>query len=183
MPSVLIILAEGFEELEATASVTILRRAQVDVTTAGLIPGPVKGARGVTIVPDTSLDKVEKESFDVVLMPGGFPGTTHLKESASVAKLLRGALERGAYVGAICAAPSVLAGLGMLRGKRATSHASVREELTQGGATIVGDEAVVQDGKIVTSKGAGTAIEFGLQLVKVLCGEEKLGEVKKGMMI
>jgi len=76
MPSALIILAEGFEELEATAPITILRRAQVEVTSAGLIPGPVKGARGVTIVPDTSLDKVEKESFDVVLMPAGFRGRT-----------------------------------------------------------------------------------------------------------
>jgi 4-methyl-5(b-hydroxyethyl)-thiazole monophosphate biosynthesis len=183
MRSVLVIVAEGFEELEATAPVTILRRAQIEVTTAGLAPGPVKGARGVTVVPDTMLETVARKPFDAVVLPGGFPGTTHLKESALVAKVIRETLERGAYVAAICAAPSVLATMGILKGRRATSHSTVREELVHGGAMVVADQAVVSDGRIITSQGAGTAIEFGLYLVKVLCGEEKVGEVRRGMMI
>jgi 4-methyl-5(b-hydroxyethyl)-thiazole monophosphate biosynthesis len=183
MPSVLVILAEGFEELEATAPVTILRRAQVDVVMAGLASGPVKGARGVTVVPDASLESVADHPFDAVVLPGGFPGTTNLKKSELVAKVVKEAAARGAIVAAICAGPSVLAAFGLLTGRCATSHSSVRDELLAAKVEIVSDKEVVEDGRIVTSRGAGTAVPFGLHLVKMLAGDAKLAEVRKGMML
>jgi len=178
----LVVLAEGFEELEAAAPITILRRAQVEVTVAGLAAGPLKGARGITFVPDTTLDAVRDQPFDLVVLPGGMPGTTNLKESPLVERVVRAAVERGAFVAAICAAPTVLAKLGLLAGKRATSHSSVRDELAKAGVTLVTNVAVVQDGKFVTSRGAGTAVPFGLHLVRILLGEPKAQEVARGMM-
>ena len=183
MPSVLVILAEGFEELEATAPATILRRAQIDVVMAGLAPGPVKGSRGVTIVPDATLESVADRPFDAVVVPGGIPGTANLKKSELVAQVLKRAVARSAIIGAICAGPSVLAAFGLLTGRCATSHTSVRDELLAAKVEIVPDQEVVEDGRIVTSRGAGTAVPFGLHLVRLLAGDAKLAEVRKGMML
>ena len=183
MTKALVILAEGFEELEAAAPITILRRAKVEVTTAGLAPGPVRGARGLTFVPDTTLDAVAAQPFDAVVLPGGIPGAPNLKASALVGRVVREAADRGAVVGAICPGPSVLAALGLLAGKRATSHSTVRDELAAAGAEVLTDRQIVQDGRIITSPGAGTAVFFGLRLVHVLLGEEAAVEVAKGMMI
>ncbi|MBI5485958.1 MAG: DJ-1/PfpI family protein [Deltaproteobacteria bacterium] len=183
MAKVLVVLAEGFEELEAAAPITILRRAKIEVTTAGLGAGPAKGARGLTFVPDTTLEAVSGQAFDAVVLPGGTMGAANLKASALVGRVVREAAERGALIGAICAGPTVLGALGLLTGKRATSHATVKDELTAAGASYLGDGDVVQDGRIVTSRGAGTAVAFGLRLVNQLAGEDAAVEVAKSMMI
>jgi 4-methyl-5(b-hydroxyethyl)-thiazole monophosphate biosynthesis len=183
MPGVLVILAEGFEELEAAAPITILRRAAIDVTTAGLRPGPVRGARGIAFVPDAVLDDVARSAFDAVVLPGGMPGAANLEASGRVAEVVRSAAERGAIVAAICAAPAVLLRFGLLAGRRATGHASIREALAAGGAAVVPGDPVVSDGRIVTSAGAGTAVPFGLALVRELAGEARAAEVARGMML
>ena len=183
MKKALVILADGFEELEAAAPITILRRAKIEVTVAGLSAGPVRGARGLTFVPDTTLEAVADQAFDAVVLPGGIPGAPNLKASALVGRVVQDAAGRGAVLGAICAGPTVLAALGILAGKRATSHATVRAELAAAGAEVLADRQVVQDGSLVTSPGAGTAVPFGLRLVHVLLGEDAAAEVAKGMMI
>lgn len=183
MPKVLVILADGFEELEAAAPVTILRRAHVDVTLAGLHDKPVRGSRGITFVPDTALEWVADQQFDMVVLPGGMPGTLNLRNSSLVTHVVRVAEQRGSFIAAICAAPTVLAAMGLLKGRRATAHGSVRAELSVAGAELVADKAVVTSGRIVTSAGAGTSVEFGLELVRLLLGAAKASEVARGMML
>jgi 4-methyl-5(b-hydroxyethyl)-thiazole monophosphate biosynthesis len=183
LPKALVILAEGFEELEASAPITILRRAGVEVTVAGLQDGPVRGSRQLALVPDAVLEWVADHPFDLVVLPGGLPGTFNLRNSRLVAHVVGAVHQRGGVVAAICAAPTVLAALGLLAGKRATGHSSVRSELAAAGAVLVEREAVVRDGRIVTSQGAGTAVEFGLTLVRLLLGEAKAAEVARGMML
>ena len=181
MKKALVILADGFEELEAAAPITILRRAKIEVTVAGLSAGPVRGARGLTFVPDT-LEAVADQAFDAVVLPGGIPGAPNLKASALVGRVVQDAAGRGAVLGAICAGPTVLAALGILAGKRATSHATVRAELAAAGAEVLADRQVVQDGSLVTSPGAGTAVPFGLRLVHVLLGEDAAAEVMSSLV-
>ena len=183
MPKALVILAEGFEELEAAAPITVLRRAGVDVTVAGLQDKPIRGSRGITFVPDAALDWVADQVFDVVVLPGGLPGTFNLRNSSLVTHVVRAAEQRGALVAAICAAPTVLGAMGLLKNRRATAHASVRPELSLAGATLVTDRPTVIDGRIVTSQGAGTAVDFGLALVRLLLGQPKAAEVAHGMML
>ncbi|NMC70114.1 MAG: DJ-1/PfpI family protein [Myxococcales bacterium] len=183
MPKALVILADGFEELEAAAPITVLRRAGVEVTVAGLHDKPVRGSRGVTFVPDAALDWVADQPFDLVVLPGGMPGTLNLRNSPLVSHVLRVAQQRGVLIAAICAAPTVLAAMGLLQGRRATAHASVRAELSLACTELVVDSPVVTDGKFVTSAGAGTAVEFALELVRLLLGDAKAREVARAMMI
>lgn len=183
MPKALVILADGFEELEAAAPITVLRRAGVEVTVAGLHDQPIRGSRGLTFVPDAPLEWVADQPFDLVVLPGGMPGTLNLRNSPLVSHVLRVAQQRGVPIAAICAAPVVLAAMGFLRGRRVTAHASVRAEVAEAGAEIVTGRAVVTDGKFVTSRGAGTAIDFALELVRLLAGSVKAAEVARGMMI
>jgi 4-methyl-5(b-hydroxyethyl)-thiazole monophosphate biosynthesis len=168
MPTCLVILAEAFEELEAVAPVDLLRRAGVSVTLASLAQVPlVTGRCHLTLRPDTHLDAIMSQEFDLLLLPGG-PGVRHLRSDSRVLELVRRQNERQALIAAICAAPTVLADLGLLAGRRYTAHPSVAKELPH----TLPDEQVVRDGNLITSRGAGTAIAFGLALVGVLCGEQ-----------
>jgi 4-methyl-5(b-hydroxyethyl)-thiazole monophosphate biosynthesis len=182
MRAALVVLADGFEELEAAAPITILRRAGLEVVQAGLEPGPVAGSRGITFVPGAPLDDVADRDFDLVVLPGGMPGTANLRDNRAVARVVRATLDRGGRIGAICAAPTVLAGLGLLAGRRAACHASVEPALREAGVEVAA-EAVVVDGPFVTSRGAGTAVSFGLALVRELLGDGAAAEVARGMMI
>ena len=180
MPDVLIPLAPGCEELEAVTLIDILRRGGIGVVTAGLAPGPVKASRGTVLVPDALLDEVMGHCFDMVVLPGGMPGSEHLKEDARIRALLQRMAAGGHYVGAICAAPMALHAAGLLEGRRATGFPGVLEQLP--GTHRYCEDAVVQDGKIVTSRGPGTAMDFALALLELLAGKTRREEVEAGLV-
>ncbi len=173
---VLVPLAQGCEELEAVTIIDLLRRAGITVVTAGLDAEPVRASRGTRLLPDTTLDEALKQDYDMVVLPGGQPGSDNLNRDPRIHALLRKMADSGKFTAAICAAPAVLAHAGLLRGKRATSFPGVLEKLTHTGVTLQ-DQAVVKDGKVITSKGPGTAMDFALELIEVLAGKEKRAQV------
>lgn len=177
MPTVLAILAEGFEEIEAITPIDILRRAGAEVTIAALAEGiHVTGKNGMTMHADTTLTAVENVTYDCVFVPGG-PGVKHLRADPRVrARLLRQRASKG-RIAAICAAPTVLHDAGLLEGRRYTAHFSVAPELP----AILANERVVADGELLTSRGAGTALDFALQLVETLFSAEKRLEVARSI--
>lgn len=181
MSRVLVPLAQGCEELEAITITDLLVRAGVEVTTAGLDDQPVTASRGTTIVPDTSIDSVVDETFDLIVLPGGLPGADHLRDDSNIRLLLKNHADRGKYIGAICAAPKALAAAGLLEGKRATAYPGVLEAL--GNDQIqVRDSAIEVDGKVITSRGPGTAMDFALELIELLEGPAKREEVNRQLV-
>lgn len=181
MSHVLVPLAQGCEELEAITITDLLVRAGVTVTTCGLDNQPVKASRGITIIPDTSIDKVLNESFDLIVLPGGLPGADHLRDNAQLQTLIKKQAADNKYVAAICAAPKALAQAGVLEGKTATSFPGVLAALDNANISI-SEKAVEIDGNIVTSRSAGTAMEFALSLIELLEGKEKRDEVNKQLV-
>ena len=172
MPNVLIPLAPGFEELEAVTVIDLLRRADFDVLTAGLVDGPITASRRTVLVPDVLLVDMVDQDFDMIALPGGLPGATHLAESRVLKRMLLRQHERQEWIGAICAAPRVLAAHGLLAGRRATSFPGALDEYDDGSFERVG-EPVVIDGHIVTSRGPGTAMDFALTLIECCAGSER----------
>jgi 4-methyl-5(b-hydroxyethyl)-thiazole monophosphate biosynthesis len=167
MKRVLVPLAPGFEEIEAVTIIDILRRAEVHVTVAGTVAGPVTGSRGVAIVPDATLDSAADAEFDMIVLPGGGPGTEHLRRDPRIARLVTAQSARGGYVAAICAAPTVLGDAGLLTGRRVTSYPSYQSQLS---TSVYETDRVVVDGRLITSRSPGTALEFALTLVEHLAG-------------
>ncbi|MEZ0361243.1 MAG: DJ-1 family glyoxalase III [Hydrogenobacter sp.] len=180
MPKVAIVLADGFEEVEAIAPIDALRRADIEVLIAGLSKEPVISARGVRILPDVSVDELNPDELDMIVLPGGAVGVENLKKDKRVEALVKALEEKGKYVSAICAAPTALASFGILKGKRATVYPSLSKYIEP--ATFV-EERVVEDGKIITSQGPGTALLFALKLVERLAGKDKAREVAQKMLI
>jgi 4-methyl-5(b-hydroxyethyl)-thiazole monophosphate biosynthesis len=181
MSRVLVPLAPGFEDLEATTIVDLLRRAGIEVVTAGLQPGLIQGARGMRVQPDASLDEVKDQDFDMIALPGGMPGAEHLKNDARIQALLKRLSGAGKYTAAICAAPIALAQVGLLDGRRVTSYPGFVDKLKPPGASYLTD-AVVVDGKVVTSRGPGTAMDFALTLVELLKGKAVRDQVEAGLV-
>jgi 4-methyl-5(b-hydroxyethyl)-thiazole monophosphate biosynthesis len=179
MKTALVLFAEGSEELEAVTVVNILRRAGVTVTLAGLSDGALKGSRGITLQPDATLDAVLNDDFDMLVLPGGMPGTRHLQADARVIKLAQDMAKHGKYVTAICAAPMVLATAGLLAGKRATCYPTCLDEFP---GVQLQTEAVLEDGKLITSRGPGTAMDFALLLAERLAGKARRDEVETGLV-
>lgn len=177
---VLVPLAEGCEELEAVTIIDVLRRGGVAVVAAGLADGPVRASRGTVIVPDATLDEVLSQQFDMVVLPGGMPGMENLRRDGRVAALLQSMASGGKYTAAICASPVVLAEAGVLEGKRATGYPGFLEKV-RGGGFEISEDGVVRDDRVITSKGPGTAMDFALELLELLCGPDKRGEVEKGL--
>lgn len=171
MASVLVPLAPGCEELEAVTIIDLLRRAGIEVVVAGLTSGPVEASRGVVLLPDITLDEVLERDFDMVVLPGGGPGSDALNADARIHAILRRHAAAGRYTAAICAAPKVLARAGLLEGKRVTAFPGVLEASPPNGATLTGS-ALEVDGRIVTSRGPGTAMDFALALIELLLGAE-----------
>lgn len=181
MPRVLVPLAEGFEEIEAVTVIDVLRRAGVEVVSAGLTEGPIKGSRGVTVIPDTALHRIDDADFDMVVLPGGLPGADNLRLDKRIHEIVTRIHEREGYVTAICAAPTIYADLGFLEGRKATSHPSVREKVHPRVGEY-SDDRVVMDGHFITSRSPGTAMEFAMKLVEVLKGPEMVAKVNEGVM-
>ena len=175
----LIILAPGYEELEAVAVVDILRRADVDILIAALDPGPVPSARDVKIVPDVTLDEVLDTDFDLIVLPGGIDSTEALASNDGVISMLKRQIEDKRLVGAICAAPTVLDRHGLSRGKVIACHPVCWDAVKQ---STLSQDRVVQDGQIITSQGPGTALEFALRLVERLAGRSMMEEVNRGVL-
>jgi 4-methyl-5(b-hydroxyethyl)-thiazole monophosphate biosynthesis len=179
MAKVLVPLADGCEEIEAVTIIDLLRRAGIEVVTAGLKPGIVKASRGVQLVPDVTLDVALQDAYDMVVLPGGMPGASNLKSDVRIIELLKKMAAAGQYTAAICAAPMVLAEAGVLNGKRATSYPGFLDAFP--GVTVSAD-AGVQDGQVLTSRGPGTAMDFALTLVETLTGAEKRQQVEAALV-
>jgi len=180
MARVLIPLADGCEELEAVTLIDLLRRAGITVVTAGLRTGPVTASRGVQLIPDTTLDAVLAESFDLLLLPGGGKGAAALAADARMIALLKQQAAAGRYSAAICAAPQALAAAGLLDHKRATSFPGSLENLRIPGLQYV-EEPVVQDGTVLTSRGPGTAMDFALHIIELLADRVTRDKVEAGL--
>lgn len=159
-------LAEGFEEVEALTPVDLLRRAEIPVTVVS-VTGSLKvtGSHNISVMADKLIAELDTQQADMLILPGGMPGTLNLQNHDSVNKIIMEFVQKEKWVTAICAAPKILGGLGVLRGKDATCYPGYEAELT--GADPK-EAKVVQDGKIITSRGLGTAIPFALKLIEVL---------------
>jgi len=179
MKNALVLFAEGSEELEAITIVNILRRGGITVTLAGLSIGALRGSRGTVILPDASLDEVLENNFDMIVLPGGQPGTKHLRADQRVIHLLQKMAAETRYVTAICAAPSVLAAAGLLEGKRATCFPTCLDEFS---AISIQTDAIIEEGKIITSRGPGTAMDFALLLVERLSSRANRDTVEAGLV-
>ena len=179
MRSVYVFCADGFEEVEGLTAVDLLRRAGVSVTMVSIMGRTkITGARNISVNTDILIEDI-KEEADMLVLPGGMPGTLHLKEHAGLCRLLNQAEKKEKHIAAICAAPSVLGELGMLKGKRACCYPSFEEKLN---CLEVSWEPVVTDGRITTSRGMGTAVRFSLELVSVLYGKEKADEIAESIV-
>jgi 4-methyl-5(b-hydroxyethyl)-thiazole monophosphate biosynthesis len=181
MARVLVPLAQGCEELEAVTITDLLTRAGIDVITAGLDENPVKASRGMTLLPDTTLDRVMNDPFDMIVLPGGLPGADHLNQDPRIHQLLKRLNAEGGFTAAICAAPKVLLNAGLLNGKKATSYPGALDglDLKQVDLQL---ERVVTDGKVITSRGPGTAMDFALQLIEQLVGVDVRDKVEQGLV-
>lgn len=177
MARVLVPLAQGCEELEAVTIIDLLRRAGIEVITAGLDDQPIKASRGVNLIPDTTLDNALQQEFDLIALPGGLPGADYLNQDERIQSLLKQMAGNDKYIAAICAAPKVLATAGLLENRRATSFPGTLEKLNLAN-TELDTNPVVQDGKIITSRGPGTAMDFALTLIENLAGKDKRQEVE-----
>jgi 4-methyl-5(b-hydroxyethyl)-thiazole monophosphate biosynthesis len=179
MPRVLVPLAGGFEEIEAVTIIDVLRRAGIEVVVAGLEAGAVTGSHGITIQTDMPLEQARAEDYALIALPGGMPGAAHLEQDPGLRRLLNEMAQAGKIVSAICAAPKVLASAGLLRGKRATSYPGFLNPAE----VQYREDAVVIDGRLVTSRGPGTALPFALTLVEILAGAAKRAELEQRMLV
>ena len=180
MARVLIPLAQGCEELEAVTVIDLLRRAGIEVTTAGLDARPVRAARGIRHQYRTTLDSALEAEYNMIVLPGGLPGSDHLRDDERIVELVRRMHEADRYTAAICAAPRVLARAGLLDNRRATSFPGAIDVDAIPGIDYA-EDAVVTDGKVVTSRGPGTAMDFALELIGLLSGQAKRAEVEASL--
>jgi 4-methyl-5(b-hydroxyethyl)-thiazole monophosphate biosynthesis len=174
MATVLVPLAQGCEELEAVTIIDLLRRAEVTVVVAGLATGPVTASRGVILMPEVTLDEVLTHDFDMVVLPGGLGGAQRLEADGRITDILR----RMAAAGRYSAAPKVLAAAGLLEGRQATAYPGILDGIA---GLDLSAAAVVRDGAVITSRGPGTAMDFALTLVELLCGRAKRETVEAAL--
>ena len=178
---VLVPIADGFEEIEAITIVDVLRRAGATVTIAGVGKLQLTASRGVKVVADKLVSECENESWDLIALPGGMPGADNLYGSKTIRDLLNNQWNENRWIAAICAAPAVvLAPMGFLKNRHATCHPSLAEQLE---GAILSSDRVVVDGRIITSQGPGSALEFAVKLTAILFGETKAAEVASPMVL
>lgn len=173
-----VFLANGFEETEALAPLDILRRAELDVKTVGISGKTVTGSHGISVNADMDVTEITTDDLEMVVLPGGMPGTLNLEKDPVVRVCINYCNENDKYICAICAAPSILGHMHILEGKKATCFTGFEGELY--GAEVTGDPVTV-DGKIITARGAGVSISFGLKIVEEFVGKEKSDKLFAGM--
>lgn len=178
---VLVPLAEGFEEIEAVALIDVMRRGGIEVLVRSLNgSAEVAGAHGITIKTEGSVEELDADAIDMIVLPGGWGGTNRLAEDETVQSLLQAMDAKGKQIGAICAAPFALNKAGVLK-EKFTCYPSVEEQIRTEG--YLGDTVqVVEDGNVMTSRGPGTSICFGLQIVKKLVGDDKYAQLREGLL-
>ncbi len=178
---VYLFLADGFEEIEALTPVDILRRAGIGVAAVGVGGEYVRGAHGITVKADIAADSFDDPRPEMIVLPGGMPGTANLDASPVVDRALRDAAASGAWICSICAAPMIPGRRGLLRGRRAVCFPGFEKWLEGAQTADPSGEKVVVDGRFVTASGMGTAKEFSLTLVSVLAGRDKAAEINRGI--
>ena len=177
---VYMLLGTGFEETEAIAPLDLLRRAGVSVATVGINGKIIKGSHGIGVEADLELAEMDLTTLDMIVLPGGLGGVASIKASEAALDAVRFAWENGKYVAAICAGPTILAGLGITDGKNATCYPGCE---TQMGSANMVQAAAVTDGKVITGTSAGCAIPFGLALIAALKGQEAADAIAKQIVI
>lgn len=174
-------LADGFEEIEAISVIDVLRRADVEVTTVSISNSQeVKGAHNITIIADKTFDELDNNEADMMVLPGGMPGTTNLGSHEGLKALIKEYYHNEKYIGAICAAPSILGKMELLESSMATCYPGFEKDLK---GAIHSDDLVIRHKNIITSKGPGTAILFALDLAVLLAGREKAEQLKEQMIV
>lgn len=177
---VAVYFATGYEEIEALSVVDVLRRAKVEVLMVGVDGKSVTSTRQITINMDTTIEELDHTEIDMIVLPGGMPGTRNLGASEMVVKNIKAFKEQGKWLAAICAAPSVLGENGLLENEKATCYPGFEEALI--GCEYTADRTVISN-KIITGKGAGAALEFSLLLLTIIKGEEVANQIKESMLI
>lgn len=180
MKKVNVYLAEGFEEIEAITVIDVLRRAGIDVTTISISSREVKGAHNISVIADKTYDEADHMAVDMLVLPGGMPGTTNLGNHEGLAGIIKEFYHNEKYIGAICAAPSILGKMNLLESSMATCYPGFEKDL-QG--AIHSDDLVIRHKNIITSKGPGTAMLFALDLVDVLVGSEIAEDLMEAMIV
>lgn len=175
---VIVLLANGFEEIEALAPVDLLRRAGLDVKTVGISGPTAEGAHGIKVSCDASPEQIDLKEVTMAIFPGGMPGATNLDASPFTDRVIEAVTQNGGRLAAICAAPLVFGRRGLLKGKKATCYPGFENELV--GAHIA-DKSVITDGNITTARGMGVATEFGLELISLTCGEDLADDISKSI--
>lgn len=181
---VLVPLAQDCEELEAVTIIDLLRRADIEVITAGLDAEPVVASRGVKLIPDTTLDQAiadHTDGFDMIVLPGGLPGADYLNNDPRIHALLKSQISQQKHIAAICAAPKVLVSAGLLDNKQITAYPGALGEMDTSNIKL-SSKSVVNDGLITTSRGPGTAMDFALKLIETLAGSATRDEVEAGLV-
>ena len=178
--NIYVFLAEGFEEIEAVTTIDLLRRAELPTHIVAVGDSPrVTGAHGIVIQGDVLVDEVYSADVHALVLPGGLPGVTNLKASAKLQQLLEDAAQTGKWLAAICAAPSILGERGYLEGREATAYPGFEQYLTGAAPQPLG---VVRSGNIITGRSAGSTVDFALELIKAIEGEDKAAEVARAIV-
>lgn len=175
-----VFLADGFEETEAIAPIDLLRRAKKEVVTVGVGKNIITGSHKIPVVTDTTTDKINiDDNIEMIVLPGGMPGTLNLESDETVQKAIDYCVENNKIIGAICAAPSILGHKGLLEGKKAVCYTGFEKELKN---AVIADAPAVADGNIVTARGAGAALDFGLKLIEVIESKELSESIKSQIL-
>ena len=180
MSKILIPLAPGFEEIEAVTNIDVLRRAGLDVITAGVDSKQIKGDHGIKVEADTTIEEVDPDDLSAVVLPGGMPGAANLRDSGRLLKIIRDINEKGGLCAAVCAAPIVLDAAGILEGKNATSYPGFDEEMP---SCNYREDRVVIDDNIITGRGPGVAMEFALTIVEYLLDAKERIQLEEAMLV
>jgi len=175
-----VFLADGFEEVEAMTPIDMLRRCELEVVTVGIKNDAVMGAHNIPVLTNiTDSQIVLNDNVDMIILPGGMPGTLNLEKNPNVQAAIDFCMKNNKYIGAICAAPSILGHKGLLDGKKATCYSGFESQL---GNAIICDEPVCTDGNIITSRGAGTAMQFSFELIRNLLSDAEAERIKKAVL-